>query len=165
MDSLQDTSPTRCRRCNDHHFLHICTLSSLSRSVQLSTKLRRQNFVMGLSMIFQVSYGLGQHVETIDPQDLRKMMMWFWLSIWTYYSAQGFAKLAILFQYLRIFGNIKKFRIACWCVILACGFYTLWGTVTAILICIPVAGFWELEWQSNGRARCMPIWRVKIPIW
>ncbi|USW55806.1 hypothetical protein Slin15195_G091250 [Septoria linicola] len=110
-------------------------------------------------------YGLSQHIQDISPDHLQKMMFWFWLSIWNYYGAQGFAKLSILFQYLRIFGHVRSFRLTCYGVIALSGFYTAWGIITSMLICVPIPGFWHLAWQTNGKAKCMPMWRVKVPIW
>ncbi|KAM3421849.1 hypothetical protein BST61_g2226 [Cercospora zeina] len=118
--------------------------------------------------------GQGTHVWTMTPEETKAFLFYLWLTIWceftprgrheraSYYGAQGFAKLSILFQYLRIFGHVVNFRRACYVAIALSAFYILWGVVTSMLICYPAAGFWHLDWQKDGRAHCMPLWRVKI---
>ena len=93
------------------------------------------------------------------------MLFWFWLSIWNYYCAQGFAKLSILLQYLRIFGHVDKFRIASYCVIASVVFYILWGALSTAFYCFPASGFWDLKAVAEGRAHCQAQWTVKVPIW
>lgn len=93
------------------------------------------------------------------------MLFWFWLSIWNYYCAAGFAKLSILLQYLRIFGTTRKFRTACYCVIASVIFYILWGAFSTAFYCFPPSGFWDPEAVAEGRAHCQKQWTVKLPIW
>ncbi|EME48441.1 hypothetical protein DOTSEDRAFT_121192 [Dothistroma septosporum NZE10] len=111
------------------------------------------------------SYGLGKHVEEVPPDRLKTMLFWFWLSIWNYYCAQGFAKLSILLQYQRIFGHVKKFRIACYCVIASVVFYIVWGSFSTAFYCFPASGFWHPEAVAEGKAHCQAQWTVKVPIW
>lgn len=112
-----------------------------------------------------VPYGLGKHVEDVPPEQLKTMLFWFWLSIWNYYCAAGFAKLSILLQYLRIFGTTRKFRTACYCVIASVIFYILWGAFSTAFYCFPPSGFWDPEAVAEGRAHCQKQWTVKLPIW
>ncbi|CAK1360075.1 hypothetical protein CB0940_06178 [Cercospora beticola] len=123
------------------------------------------NIVMCIAMVMADHSGQGTHIWTMTPEGIKQFLFYLWLLIWNYYGAQGFAKLAILYQYLRIFGPVVSFRRACYVAIALSGFYTLWGIVTSMLICYPAAGFWHLDWQHDGRAHCMPMWKVKVPIW
>lgn len=63
-------------------------------------------------------------------------------------------KLALLFQYLRIFGPGSRRRLICKCLI---GFITVWGIFFCIptwVPCLPVKAMWDLSPKSLATRRC-----------
>lgn len=67
-------------------------------------------------------------------------------------------KIAILLQYLRVFGPVKAFRICCWTlmgVVIVYSFYTFF---TAVFACTPIAFFWD---NTIKGGKCLP----RFPIW
>lgn len=68
-----------------------------------------------------------------------------------YPLAVTFIKIALLFQYLRIFNATSKEALLCKCLIV---FITIWGVVFAIcnwVPCVPLAAFWDFSIKD---ARC-----------
>ncbi|KAK4494850.1 hypothetical protein PRZ48_014206 [Zasmidium cellare] len=108
-------------------------------------------------MVEQVKYGMGRHASTLTADDKIRSLIWFWISIWVYYLALGFAKLSILLQYMRIFENIPKFKVACWTVIAVVAIFTLWTFFTAMFLCQPIHHFWN----PDGPGKCLN----KLVLW
>lgn len=76
----------------------------------------------------------------------------FWLALWLYIIALGFAKLSILAQYLRIFIGRRTTivtKLFMWVVAL----YSVQGICVAIFQCHPV----HYYWTRSGRGRCLEI--------
>ncbi|KAG8167610.1 hypothetical protein KVR01_003299 [Diaporthe batatas] len=69
----------------------------------------------------------------------------FWIANATYPGSTGFIKLALLFQYLRIYEKGSKFFVATLATIV---FTILWGLAYSIIgwvPAVPVSGFWKME--------------------
>ncbi|KAK7530167.1 uncharacterized protein J3D65DRAFT_671952 [Phyllosticta citribraziliensis] len=100
----------------------------------------------------QAEHGMGYHSDTLSPDDLRKQALYFWLSIWLYIIALGFAKLSILAQYLRIFIGRRTTivtKLFMWIVAV----YSIQGLCVTIFQCHPVHYFWD----RSGKGRCFEI--------
>ncbi|USW51811.1 hypothetical protein Slin15195_G051300 [Septoria linicola] len=93
-------------------------------------------------MVMQVKYGMGRHADTLSDNDNTYSLIWFWASVWIYYLALMFAKLSILFQYLRIFPE-KRFRRWCFTLMAVIVGWTLWAFFSALFACWPIQHFWN----------------------
>jgi hypothetical protein len=69
------------------------------------------------------------------------MSIFFWIALWSYYTALGFTKLSILLQYLRIFPQ-ENFRKACFGMMGVTVIWTLWAVFSSMIMCVPVSAFW-----------------------
>jgi len=67
----------------------------------------------------------------------------------TYNCALIAIKLSILLQYLRFFPQ-RRFRIACYAMIVIDLVYTSWCFWSSIFFCTPVAAFW-MKGPSSGQ--------------
>ncbi|KAF2178728.1 hypothetical protein K469DRAFT_675252 [Zopfia rhizophila CBS 207.26] len=92
----------------------------------------------------QVEYGMGQHIWTLTPTDMRNSLKAFWASLIVYYLSLGLTKTSIILQYRRVF-TTKKFHIFCWLVLSAVVAYTVWTIFGSIFACLPVQAFWTRE--------------------
>jgi hypothetical protein len=73
----------------------------------------------------------------------------FWIANATYPGSTAFIKLALLFQYLRIYDKGSKFYIATLSTIVCT---SLWGLAYSIIgwvPTVPVAGFWKMEMPAT----------------
>lgn len=79
---------------------------------------------------------------------------WFWASLWLYYLSLFFAKLAILFQYRRIFPQptFRKLNYALMVFITA---YSCWTIFSAIFSCSPVSYFWMQGIDPEADGKCL----------
>ncbi|PIA92171.1 hypothetical protein CB0940_09437 [Cercospora beticola] len=93
-------------------------------------------------MVLQVKYGMGRHAASLSPNDNKYSLIWFWASVWIYYPALMFAKLSILFQYLRIFPD-RRFRRWCWILMAVIVAWTGWAFFSALFACWPIQHFWD----------------------
>lgn len=93
-------------------------------------------------MVLQVKYGMGRHAASLSPNDNKYSLIWFWASVWIYYPALMFAKLSILFQYLRIFPD-RRFRRWCWILMAVIVAWTGWAFFSALFACWPIPHFWD----------------------
>jgi hypothetical protein len=88
----------------------------------------------------QAEQGMGLHVW--DPAiNMVDMSIFFWIALWSYYTALGFTKLSILLQYLRIFPQ-ENFRKACFGMMGVTVIWTLWAVFSSMIMCVPVSAFW-----------------------
>lgn len=67
-------------------------------------------------------------------------------------------KIAILLQYLRVFGPVKIFRICCWTLLSVVVVYSCYTFFTAVFACTPISAFWNTTMEGG---RCLP----RFPIW
>ncbi|PHH51016.1 hypothetical protein CFIMG_002350RA [Ceratocystis fimbriata CBS 114723] len=105
----------------------------------------------GVSMLYEVEYGMGRHLATLDSNQMWKFERTFYVTVVVYTAALLFLKLTFLIQYYRVLA-VQHMRI--W-YISSIIIVTLWGVsqlMVSILICIPIRGYWD----SSVRARCIP---------
>ncbi|RDW66535.1 hypothetical protein BP6252_10170 [Coleophoma cylindrospora] len=94
------------------------------------------------SVCSEIFFGLGQHIQTISPEDLERFFICFWISIITYAISVAATKTSIILQYFR-FLTKRGPRIACWVILFVVNTYGLFGVLVTIFMCNPVQGFWR----------------------
>lgn len=96
--------------------------------------------------------GLGLHFWTLSLADKIDFFKHIWASNGAYCASAAFIKLAILFQYLRLFAestnsvNTRQYRNARRATIAMISFTSLWGlafTLLALFPCKPVSKYWN----------------------
>ena len=106
----------------------------------------------------EAKWGMGQHLSTIDVREMQLTTIWFWASLWLYYSALGFIKLSILTQYLRVFVQ-DTFRRACFVMIGLVVVSSCWAIFSGIFMCNPVYLFWTAP-SLYGDPKCFNRLRI-----
>lgn len=81
----------------------------------------------------------------------------FWASLWLYNLALTATKVSILIQYLRIF-PVRRFRKACFLVLGITIAYGAWACIGNVLLCNPVAFFWDKSILDGHCMDRMVIW-------
>lgn len=115
---------------------------------------------MTVTMCIQVKYGMGRHQDSLTPHELLWSNVWFWASVWIYYLALAFAKLAILLQYLRIFPQ-EMFRKVSYALMAFITAYSLWTVFSAIFACRPINYFWLQNVDPDANGQCLS----RLPVW
>ncbi|KAF2161772.1 hypothetical protein M409DRAFT_69573 [Zasmidium cellare ATCC 36951] len=118
------------------------------------------DLVVTLSLIFTsmvIRYGLGKHQDSLSDHDSMYLLLWFFISIWNYYLGLGLAKLSIVLQCLRIFGNNKRFRISAYILGAVIAVFTAYTVFITIFLCQPTSHFWHPERPGKCLNR-LPIW-------
>ncbi|KAI1258945.1 hypothetical protein F5Y18DRAFT_320753 [Xylariaceae sp. FL1019] len=106
--------------------------------------------LVSISVVVSVQYGLGKHFLLLEAWELHGFLKVFYAGNIGYISSTCLIKLALLFQYLRVFdrGVLKRRLIQMLITITS-----LWGTaytLLAILPCWPVYEFW----LASATAKC-----------
>ncbi|KAG6367812.1 hypothetical protein INS49_002007 [Diaporthe citri] len=102
-----------------------------------------------IAMCVMTTTGMGQHLLLLSAHEFSGYLRAFWIANATYPGSTAFIKLALLFQYLRIYDKGSKFYIATIATIV---FTSLWGLSYSIIgwvPTVPVAGFWNLEMPAT----------------
>ncbi|KAH8725892.1 hypothetical protein GQ44DRAFT_796079 [Phaeosphaeriaceae sp. PMI808] len=92
----------------------------------------------------QVEYGMGEHIWSLTPSDMRNSLKAFWASLIVYYLSLGLTKCSIILQYRRVF-TTRRFHVACWLVMAVVVAYSVWTVFGSIFACVPVRAFWTRE--------------------
>ncbi|KFX94880.1 hypothetical protein O988_06098 [Pseudogymnoascus sp. VKM F-3808] len=90
----------------------------------------------------QIKYGLGTPFATIPPENIPIFVKCLWGTIPCYNTSLILTKLSIIFQYKRIFTTPMINRL-CNIMLGVLVVYGLWTIVGSIVMCIPVAAFWD----------------------
>lgn len=115
------------------------------------------SIILNACMVMQVRYGMGRHMDTLTPHELLHSLIWFYVSIPTYNSALGIVKLSVVWQCLRIFGQIDWYRRTSYALLAAIGIFTIWSVFIAIFLCQPIDHFWK----PKERGKCLN----RLAIW
>ncbi|EMC99726.1 hypothetical protein BAUCODRAFT_63880 [Baudoinia panamericana UAMH 10762] len=99
----------------------------------------------------EIRYGVGRHQWTISFQEELAFLKTLYASIAIYNLGLYVTKLAILFQYLRIFPQ-RGFRMACYGVIAATTIHANWAFWSSIFFCRPVSAYWDI---TITNAKCL----------
>lgn len=103
---------------------------------------------------------MGRHQQSLDEHELLWSNVWFWASVWIYYLALAFAKLAILLQYLRIFPQ-QMFRKVSYALMAFITAYSFWTVFSAIFACRPINYFWLQNVDPTADGQCL----ARLPVW
>ncbi|KAL1873469.1 hypothetical protein VTK73DRAFT_917 [Phialemonium thermophilum] len=104
-----------------------CILSSLAFALASS----------GL-MIASCKYGFGQHIFNLTPENKIGALEYFFLCQITYKSSINLTKCSILLLYTRIFGNVRRFKWACWFLTACVAMYAIASVTATIFQCSPI---------------------------
>ncbi|KAK2006843.1 CFEM domain-containing protein [Colletotrichum eremochloae] len=123
--------------------------------------------------------GLGRDIWTLDPQQITKVLFYFYIMAWLYFLQAALVKLAIIFFYMRIFPARNVQRILWGTAI----FIIIWGLVfvlTAIFQCKPIHYFWTkwdglhegscasanaVSWSNASISIALDLWMLAVPLW
>ncbi|KAH7025128.1 uncharacterized protein B0I36DRAFT_250640 [Microdochium trichocladiopsis] len=97
-----------------------------------------------VSIATSVSHGFGEHFITLGIDGMNTFSIDFYIASASYASATAFIKLALLFQYLRVFERGTKMYKLC---IGTAVVTALWGIAFSILAwmpCHPVRDYWDV---------------------
>ena len=101
------------------------------------------NTTLVVSLCIAVDYGLGKHFIPLGLEGMQQLIRRFYVVTGTYPLSSTSIKLALLFQYLRLFEKGSKSRKTTFVVI---GAVCIWGLAFGFLAwvpCIPVRAFWN----------------------
>lgn len=123
--------------------------------------------------------GLGQDIWTLTPEQITKMLRFFYVMASLYFTQVALLKLTLVFFYIRVFPAPNVQRLLWGTVI----FTVLWGfayVVTTIFQCSPIHYFWT-KWDGLHKGHCLNInaitnsnaaisivldlWILGIPLW
>ncbi|KAK7535210.1 uncharacterized protein J3D65DRAFT_444777 [Phyllosticta citribraziliensis] len=99
--------------------------------------------VMTYAMNAQAHYGLGEHIEHLQPQNVENIYYWFYISVIFYNGALGLVKLSMLLQYLTIFSLLSLTRIATIFGIVFNAAFMIETAIVSIFACWPIDYFWH----------------------
>ncbi|KAK4149474.1 hypothetical protein C8A00DRAFT_18838, partial [Chaetomidium leptoderma] len=113
------------------------------------------------------SFGLGESIYKMTLPEIEAFMEVLYIANATYPLSATLIKLALLFQYLRVFNTKSRYRVFCKCMI---AITVTWGMIFIALRwfpCYPVAAYWNFSIKG---ARCwgfgsrdpLPIMRVFV---
>ncbi|KAF1359133.1 hypothetical protein EJ07DRAFT_120890 [Lizonia empirigonia] len=124
--------------------------------------------IAGDSLVCLLPYsGLGLHFYTLSRDDKEAYFKLVWASNSSYCASTTFIKLAILFQYMRLFAETttsttsRQYRVARRCVWSVVVISAMWGFsffVLALFPCRPIAK----NWNTTLDGKCVG-WGTKIP--
>jgi len=93
---------------------------------------------------------MGRHFNTLSTDEMLMFLKHFYIGTISYTLTHAFIKLALLFQYIRIFSDNSKRRLICkWLI----GLTSIWGLVYSIpswVPCYPVASTWDFRLPSRS---------------
>ncbi|KAF7536790.1 hypothetical protein G7054_g4228 [Neopestalotiopsis clavispora] len=98
--------------------------------------------------IYATWYASG-NIERWTRADARNFLLLFWVNELVYNVGTLFIKWTYLFQYLRVFRNVKAMRIAYWVCIALTGAWYAFQVFGFMFSCSPVAGFWDKSIKST----------------
>jgi hypothetical protein len=126
-----------------------------------------------------VKHGLGHDIWALQPEEITKMLKYFYIMAVLYFTQVTLLKLTLTFFYIRVFPSARVQRILWGTVVLI----SLWGftfVITAIFQCQPIHYFWT-KWDGLHQGRCVDVnaiansnaglsialdfWILGIPLW
>jgi hypothetical protein len=126
-----------------------------------------------------VKNGLGQDLWTLTPTQITKMLQYFYIMAWLYFTQLMLLKLTLLFFYIRVFPS-KGVQRLLWGTVI---FTILWGVafiIVAVFQCQPIYYFWT-KWDGMHKGTCLKInaitasnaaisialdfWILGVPLW
>ncbi|KAI1084421.1 hypothetical protein F5B20DRAFT_524823 [Whalleya microplaca] len=90
-----------------------------------------------------VQNGFGEHILSIDMEDIIKFQKKFYVALASYTISTTLVKLCLLVQYLRIFDRGSRERLLCWIGIVLSGLWGIAFSFCALAPCFPISGFFD----------------------
>ncbi|KAL6707612.1 hypothetical protein ACN47E_003962 [Coniothyrium glycines] len=99
--------------------------------------------------------GIGQDIWTVQPKNITKFLMYFWLCVILYFAIMAFIRTAFILFFLQIFPG-KRFRIVAWCVLAINLVVMIVTCIPMIFVCTPVSFLWK-GWtaEPNMKGTCI----------
>ncbi|KAM5352982.1 hypothetical protein ACJ41O_005704 [Fusarium nematophilum] len=97
---------------------------------------------MTITIIYQVTRGLGLHMQRVDPSDWIFLRFAGWLGMLFNALSLYLTKISILLLYARIFTR-SKYRVAIYVASVIVGVSFVYTMVITFLACRPLHGFWK----------------------
>ncbi|ROV90357.1 hypothetical protein VMCG_09730 [Cytospora schulzeri] len=101
------------------------------------------NIIQAVGLCLTVNRGLGKHFILLGIEGMQDFIKTFYVANGAYPMSTTFIKLALLFQYLRIFNKGSKLRIV---TVITIVVVCMWGFAFCFLAwvpCIPVRAYWN----------------------
>ncbi|CAE7193894.1 hypothetical protein PTNB73_08721 [Pyrenophora teres f. teres] len=93
-------------------------------------------------MCLSINHGLGHHMLYLSVPDTIAYLRLYYFEVGVYVTNCGVIKLALLFQYLRIF-KAGMMRYVCIGLLVFVALWCIGFSITAWFPCFPVAGYWN----------------------
>lgn len=94
--------------------------------------------------IYVSSIGLGQHIDSLPPEDTMQIVKVLWASYWLGDLGISLPKASVLFFYARVFTTQNRgFKIALWIGQILNLLWWLTAIARVCLFCTPVQKYWE----------------------
>lgn len=101
------------------------------------------NIGQAVGLYLACEHGLGRHFLSLGLDGMREFIRTFYIANGTYPMCSTFIKLALLFQYLRLFGKGTRLRVVTVItIIVVCS----WGfafTFMSWVPCLPIKAYWD----------------------
>ncbi|KAK0372418.1 hypothetical protein CPAR01_12437 [Colletotrichum paranaense] len=109
------------------------------------------SLLLSIATCVATDYGLGKHFLLLGVNGMQNFIKAFYVCNGAYPMATALIKLALLFQYLRMFERNTKSRIV---TIIVIYITALWGVAYSFIAwipCLPVSAFWDLSSTTDTR--------------
>ncbi|KAL7939382.1 putative PTH11-type G-protein coupled receptor protein [Trichoderma chlorosporum] len=123
--------------------------------------------------------GLGRDIWTLQPAEITRFGLFFWIMESFYFAEVAMLKLSVLLFYIRIFPSPGVRRLL-WGTFIFTTLYGIAFTLVAVFQCTPVKFYWE-KWDGLHKGKCLDnnsiawtnaaisiaidIWVLVIPLW
>ncbi|KAJ9156384.1 Integral membrane protein [Pleurostoma richardsiae] len=107
--------------------------------------------VLSIGTCLALDHGLGKHFLTLSLDEVQDFIKAFYIPNGAYPMSTALIKLALLFQYLRIFEDGTRLR---YITMVAIAITALWGVAFSFIAwvpCYPVEAYWN--WSIEAKAR------------
>ncbi|ORY71470.1 uncharacterized protein BCR38DRAFT_10867 [Pseudomassariella vexata] len=104
----------------------------------------------------QAYWALGQHLDTVTPQELSFFLRAVWWTMILYIVSFTSTKISILLLYIRVLTSYENFRRGAWAMLIL---VTIGGAsifVTSMTACIPLNKYWDLD--TEGYCHPTGVW-------
>ncbi|KAL0941943.1 uncharacterized protein CTRU02_204706 [Colletotrichum truncatum] len=109
------------------------------------------SLLLSVATCIATNYGLGEHFLTLGLDGMQAFVRSFYVCNGAYPMATALIKLALLFQYLRMFEKGTKSRLITLVFIYITALWGIAYTFLAWVPCYPVSAFWDLTSNTKHR--------------
>ncbi|ROT43748.1 CFEM domain-containing protein [Sodiomyces alkalinus F11] len=123
--------------------------------------------------------GLGRDIWTLEPEQITKVLMYFYCMAFLYFAQVALVKLSIISFFMRIFPARETQRLL-WGTFIFTTVYGAAFVLTAIFQCWPVHYFWTkwdglhegscasanaISWSNAAINIALDLWMLAVPLW